>query len=76
MKVIKTEQFEKEGNDCLIKSDISLISTNLLFHVIYIKDILSSWLPKHMSHYCENEVFYDYIEAEKYFKKLIDKEKG
>lgn len=72
MKIIKSEQQTKEGNDCMFKYDISLAETTENYIVIYIRNLYESWISERDKFFCVVENFSNYEEAEKYFKKLID----
>lgn len=73
MNIIKSEQFEKYGNDCIIKYDISIIETNSHYDVISITDTIGSWIDKEQEHSCNSIQCVDYEQARRIFKKLIDR---
>lgn len=73
MKIIESENFTKEGNDCFFEYDISLIETVGGYVVIKNEYIGGVWTPE--NHFkCETKYFgYEFSKARIYFKKLIDK---
>lgn len=75
MNIIKSEQFTKEGNDCLIKYDISIIESECHYDVIYIVNVFGSWISEEQEHSYEIIKCPSRKSAEKLFKKLIDKDK-
>ena len=45
MKVIYTEEIEKEGNDCLIKDLYSIIEVFSKYEAIHITRYVGGWVP-------------------------------
>lgn len=73
MKIIKSEQQTKYGNDCMFKYDISLAETEENYVVIYIRNLYGSWISEKDKFFYQIENFSSYEKAEKYFNSLIDK---